>query len=83
LHWVLSKQIFEELESIGRNYQEYLADMIKESKLFKDLRIVTVNPQIEGNLDFSFMGDISLTPEQIRKEVEGWMEALPIDHLEF
>jgi len=83
LHWVFSKQIFEELESIGRYYQEYIANMIKESKLFKDLRIVTVNPQIEGNLDFSFMGDISLTPEQIRKEVEGWMEGLPIDHLEF
>lgn len=83
VHWVFSKQIFEELESIGRYYQEYLATMVKESQIFKDLKIVTVNPLIEGNLDFSFMGDISLTPEQIRKEVEGWMERLPIDHLEF
>jgi hypothetical protein len=83
LHWVLSKQIFEELESIGRSYQESLCKQILESQLYKQLSIVTMSPLIESDFDFSFMGDVSLTPEKIRKEVEGWMEEFPIDHLEF
>ncbi|NDD99104.1 hypothetical protein EB008_02270 [bacterium] len=83
LHWVLSKQIFEELESMGRSYQEHLCNRFIESQLYKDLKIISMCPLIEGQLDFSFMGDVSLTPKQIRKEVEGWMEVFPIDHLEF
>jgi patatin-like phospholipase/acyl hydrolase len=83
LHWLFSKQIFEELESIGRCYQQYLSEMVKNSKLFPSFKITTFYPLIDGGLDFSFMGDLSLTPEQIRKEVDGWMETFPIDHLEF
>jgi len=82
MHWVFSKQIFDEIESIGRSYQNFLAEQLKESPHFSGLKITDIDPLIEGDLDFSFMGDISLTPEKIRKEVVGWMEETPIDHLE-
>lgn len=83
IHWVFSKQIFEEIDSIGRVYQDFLAEMIQSSNAFASFKYVKVDPLIDGRLDFSFMGDMSLTPQEIRKEVEGWMEKFPIDHLEY
>ena len=83
IHWVFSKQIFEEIDSIGRVYQDFLAEMIQSSNAFASFKYVKVDPLIDGRLDFSFMGDMSLTPQEIRKEVEGWMEKFPIDHLDY
>lgn len=83
IHWVFSKQIFEEIDSIGHAYQDYLAEMIQSSNAFSSFKLVKIDPLIDGKLDFSFMGDMSLTPQEIRKEVDGWMEKFPIDHLEY
>jgi hypothetical protein len=83
IHWVFSKQIFNEIDSIGRVYQDFLVEMVQSSNAFRSFKCVKIDPLIDGRLDFSFMGDMSLTPQEIRKEVEGWMEKFPIDHLEY
>ncbi|MFZ4772526.1 MAG: hypothetical protein ACOYK9_00850 [Chlamydiia bacterium] len=82
IHWLFSKRIFDEIESIGRSYQDFLVETVKNSLFFPSLKLTCVDPLIDSGLDFSFMGDVSLTPEKIRKEVTGWMEEVPIDHLE-
>jgi hypothetical protein len=83
VYWVFSKAIFEEIDSIGAVYQNYLTKVLHDTAIYPSLKIQTLQPQIAGGVDFSFMGDVSLTPTHIMSEVDAWISNEMIDHLEF